>query len=242
MALAGPFDASLVEGLRVEIDKPSTTPVACRDLDCTVPHDVLAPTEGRDLPTFVLVPGGPVSFTERRYMEQLAAALARRGSVVFLSTYRGEATGSSSADSDIDVRCAVRVARAETADYGGDASNVVLVGHSFGSQLAIEIATTSDAETPDCLADGDGVPEAVVGLAGFYVPAPPSAGDDAPPLWLGGAEIDGYSVPGPALAAQLDEAGFTVEYQNFPDARHDDMVDPATPGLLDLIFEAATRP
>jgi len=229
-----------VSGLRTEVDMPITTTVSCGGLDCTVPIDVLAPAAGAQLPTFVLVPGGPQSFVNRRYMDVLAAALAREGGVVFLTSYRSESTGNTRALSGPDVRCAIRVARAQTMKYGGDPNNVILVGHSVGSQLALGIGTTPDGPTPDCLADGDGTPEAVVALAGFDQVAVPSSAGDAPPLWLGGAEIDGNSVAGPALAKRLADAGFTVEYQLFRNARHEDMVDPAYPGLLELVLKASS--
>ena len=220
---------------------PITTTVSCGGIDCIVPIDVLAPATGADLPTFVLVPGGPQSFSGRRYMDVLAAALARKGGVVFLTSYRSEATGDTRALSVPDVRCAIRVARAQTMKYGGDPNNVVLVGHSVGSELALGIATTTDNTTPDCLADGDGAPEAVVGLAGFdQVQVPPIAAD-APPVWLGGAEFDGLRSQHRPWSRDSPTPGSPSSTGSSRRPSMRTWSIPRTPGLVDLILKAAAR-
>lgn len=185
---AGSFPASLVEGLRTEADVPFTEVVACGGLDCTVPLDVLAPTEGEALPTIVLIPGGPVEFHWRRYLDMLAAELARRGAVVFLTTYRSSATGNEESDTLQDIRCSVRYARSVTGDYGGDAKRVVLIGHSIGSELVLQTAVTRETDTPGCVADGDAVPEAVVGLSEFDPTLSIEARSGPPMLLAGGSE------------------------------------------------------
>ena len=112
-----------------------------------MPLDVLAPEDGDALPTIVLLPGGPGAFEDRRYLETLAAELAQRGAVVFLATYRSEATGDTTDAGLSDVRCAIRVARSRTGEFGGDPDRLVLAGHSFGSSLALETAANAEAET-----------------------------------------------------------------------------------------------
>ena len=108
---AGAFPEELVAGLRTEADLPYTEPVPCGASECAVPLDVLAPEDGDALPTIVLLPGGPGAFVDRRYLETLAAELAQRGAVVFLATYRSEATGDTIDAGLSDVRCAIRFAR-----------------------------------------------------------------------------------------------------------------------------------
>ena len=162
----GPFAASIAEGLRTEVDVLYTDVVGCGGWgDCAVPLDILAPTGASGLPTVVLLHGGPSPFHERRYLDALAAETARRGAVVFLASYRSGATGGNPVtDSIEDVTCAVQYARSVTEQYGGDPARVVLVGHSYGSDMALSTALSAETETPDCLAEGDGRPEAAVGL------------------------------------------------------------------------------
>lgn len=235
---AGAFPADLVEGLRTEVDVSFTELVICGIHECAVPLDVLAPTDGAALPTIVVIPGGPPTFEQRRYMEQLAAELARQGAVVFLAVYRSPATGNRPSFSLPDVRCAVRYARSVTAEYGGDAQRVVLVGHSVGSGLALQTAVDPEADTPDCLADGDGIPESVVGLAGFRVSLN-GAANEGPPMLLAAGALDSASAGGPDLADALVAAGFDAEYREFEGVDHPGIVDPeASPATIDLIFEA----
>jgi acetyl esterase/lipase len=235
MRAAGPFPADLVAGLRTEVDLPYTEDVTCGTGTCAVPLDVLAPTAASGLPTMVLVMGGPAPFVERRYMEDLAAALASEGAVVYLIGYRSSATGNPNDDTTNDVRCAIRYARATAANYGGDPQQITLVGHSFGSDTVLGMAVTANDEAAGCLAGGDATPQMVVGLAGFHFAIP----DDAPPgprFRLGAASNDSYSAGGATAADQLAAAGFTVEFREFPQTQHPDVVDPATPGLVDYIF------
>ena len=235
---AGPFPAAIVEELVVEADIPFTATVQCGESECQVPLDALAP-DGSDLPpTFVLLPGGPVGFAGRRYMDEFAAAIAQREAIVFLASYRSRATGETEAESLLDIRCAVRFARQNTINYGGDPDNVVLVGHSFGSLLAIQMGVNNDSDTPDCLTGGDGVPEAVVGLSSFNASVTGDANSGPRMLLLGGS-LDPQSQPGAETAQNLVDAGFDAEYRELDGVTHESMVDPATPGVLDALINAA---
>jgi acetyl esterase/lipase len=241
---AGRFDLALVDGLRTTVDTPFTQVVDCAGRDCVVPLDVLAPITGEGLPTIVLLPGGPVTFEMRRYVDRLAAALARRGAVVFLTTYRSAVTGNAPELDDTlhDVRCSVRYARSVTDEYGGDPSKVFLVGHSVGSKLALQTAVSSESATPGCLADGDGVPEGVVGLAGFDVSLDDAA-DSGPPMLLVGVPDDPYGAGGAATAEQLRVEGFEAEYREFAETSHNELVDPKMkPEVVDVIFEVVSAP
>lgn len=238
---AGAFDTSLVAGLRTETDVPFTGAVPCGATECAVPLDVLAPEDGEGFPTIVLLPGGPGRFTERRYMEGLAAALAQRGAVVFLAAYRSSVTGNPESDGLVDVRCAVRYARSAASDYGGDPGRVLLVGHSYGSTLALQAAIDGDAETPACLADESAAADAVVGLAAFRVSVanPP---ETAPSLLLVSGSDDVAAADGESTAASLRDAGFQAEYVEVEGIDHLGIVDPdLSPSVLDLIFEASAR-
>jgi acetyl esterase/lipase len=242
---AGPFPASIAAGLRTEVDVLYTDVEGCGGWgDCTVPLDILAPTATAGLPTVVLLHGGPVPFHERRYLDVLAAGIARRGAVVFLASYRSGATGNPVTDSIEDVTCAVRYARSVTEQYGGDPSRVVLVGHSIGGDLALSTAVNAETETPDCLAEGDGRPEAAVALAAVAQAGLQAMLGDAsapgPPIFMaGGADDVVAATMGPAALEALKAAGFEAEFQEFPATSHESIVDPAeSPATLDLIFKA----
>lgn len=239
---AGAFPADLVEGLRTEVDVPFTQLVSCGAGECAVPLDILAPTDGAELPTIVVLPGGPPPFEHRRYMEQFAAELARRGAVVFLAVYRSPASGHPEGLRLPDVRCAVRYARSHTAEYGGDPQRVILVGHSVGSDLALQTAVDPEGDTPDCLAEGDGIPESVVGLSGFQGVVLDGAADEGPPMLLAwGTADEVYGEGGQELTDALIAAGFDAEYREFEGVDHPGIVDPeVTPGAVDLVFEAVT--
>ena len=112
-----------------------------------------------------------------------------------------------------------------TEQYGGDPARVVLVGHSYGSDLALSTAVSAETETPDCLVQGDGRPEAAVGLSGFQVMLD-AASAPGPPIFMAGGADDLVSVMGPASLEALKAAGFKAEFQEFPATSHESIVDP----------------
>lgn len=235
---AGPFAERLVAGLTTATDVPYTQALPCGAGECEVPLDVLAPERGEALPTIVLLPGGPAEPAERRYLAELAAAAAQRGAVVFLAGYRSEVTGDSMDESLHDVRCVIRFARSAAADYGGDPDRVVLVGHSYGSLLALQTAADGKAETPGCLADANGVPDAVVGMAGFGFALPEPIEAQPPILLISGSE-DAAAAGGEGSAQRLRDAGFEAEYVELEGIDHFEIVIPtAARTILDLIFGA----
>jgi len=233
----GAFPSDLVDGLRTEVDVLYTDVVECGATPCLPQGDVLAPADGAaDLPTVVLLNGGGKLFTERRYQAPLAVELANRGAVVFLIAYRGITTGSySDQDSWSDARCAIRYARAHTEEYGGDPSRVVVVGHSQGGLMGLDIAIHPEEEAEGCLADGSAIPDGVVALGS---PRPSLAGvaDSAPPMWLFSGSED--EIAGD-WAEGLRDRGFDAEGQVLPGVTHDEITDPvAAPEIVDLIVEA----
>jgi pimeloyl-ACP methyl ester carboxylesterase len=179
----GPFPDELVQGLRSDVDIAYTQATDCGGTPCTVPGDVLAPADWADLPTIVMLGGGSTPFADRRYQGALAAELAERGAVVFLMAYRSPVTGNYDSDSWNDLRCAVRYARAATEEYGGDPSRIVVVGHSQGGLMALDVAIQPEEQAEACLADGSGKPDAVVAL-GSPSPSFAGTGGAAPPMWL----------------------------------------------------------
>ncbi|HEX5040708.1 MAG TPA: alpha/beta hydrolase [Candidatus Limnocylindria bacterium] len=222
-------------GLRTDPDIAYTDVTDCGGQPCTVPGDVLAPEGADGLPTIVLLGGGSTPFAERRYQAPLAVALAQRGAVVFLMSYRSAVTGSYDSQTEEDVRCAVRYARANTRAYGGDPDRVILVGHSQGGHAALEVATEPEADVDACLADGSGKADAVIGL-GAPNPRSAEASGPAPPMWLFAGSEDLDTVP---MAQQMREQGYDAEGVVLPGVTHEGITDPAqAPEIVDLIFEA----
>jgi acetyl esterase/lipase len=234
-ALLGALPSDLVGDLRTRADIFYTDVVRCAGKPCRVPGDVIAPTSAATLPTVVLLNGGGKLFTERRYQLPLAVELAKRGAVVFLIAYRGITTLNSDQDSVSDARCAIRYARAQTADYGGDPSRVVVVGHSQGGFLGIEIAIHAEEDADACLADGSAIPDGVIGL-GAPRPDLYQAAASAPPIWLFSGSKDR---PAEAYGQALRSAGFDATVRILPGVTHDEITDPvATAEVVDLIVEA----
>ena len=237
--LLGAFPSDEVDSLVTDPDVYYTDVVECGgSTPCRVPLDVLAPSGAEDLPTVVLFNGGGKLFPERRYQAPLAAALAERGAVVFLTAYRGITTMNSDRDSISDARCAIRYARAHTAEYGGDPDRLLVVGHSQGGFLGVDIATHSEEEAAGCLADGSAVPDGVVGLGS---PRPSLYGltDSGLPIWLYSGSED--TVGHADLYSQiLRDAGFDAIGEVFEGVTHDEITDPAAvPDIVDRVMEAA---
>ena len=234
----GAFPSDLVDGLRTEVDVAYTDVVQCGATPCLPQADVLAPADGANLPTVVLLNGGGKLFTERRYQAPLAAELAKRGAVVFLIAYRGFSTDSYvEQDSWSDARCAIRYARAHTQGYGGDPSRVVVIGHSQGGLMGLDIAIHPEEEAEECLADGSAIPDGVIAL-GAPRPSLYGAADSAPPLWLFSGSEDTVSGE---WADGLRDRGFDAEEQVLPGVDHDGITDPAlAPEIVDLIWDAVS--
>jgi dienelactone hydrolase len=234
-ALLGPFPADAVDGLRTEPDIVYTDDVDCGGPLCRVPGDVLAPADASDAPTVVMLGGGATPFAERRYQQDLAVALSERGAVVFLLSYRSAATGNYDSDSFNDARCAVNFARATAAEYGGDPARVVVVGHSMGGMLGLDIATQPEEDGEGCLADGSGKPDGVIGL-GAPRPRSMATADDAAPLWLFAGDADGDAE---GSAQRLRDEGYDAEAVELPGVTHEGITDPAAaPEIVDLIMDA----
>ena len=131
----------------------------------------------------------------------------------------------------------IRYARSRTGEFGGDPDRLVLVGHSFGSHLALGTAANADADTPGCLADAPGIPDAAVGLAGFLFAVDDPVDADLRFLLMSGSD-DPAAATGEASAEELRLAGFEAEYVELEGIDHFEIVDPGvTPEVVDMILE-----
>lgn len=126
-------------------------------------------------PTVVLVHG---CCGDRADLGKLAEALAESGAVVLNADWAGIDADARFPRAYEDVACAVRFAHARAAVLGGDPARVVLVGWSDGALVASVVAAGGDTfDARRCrYPDASALPDAVVGIAGFYgwpVPVPP---------------------------------------------------------------------
>lgn len=132
-------------------------------------------------PTVVMLHGGDSDAAE---MAGLAQAVAERGAVVYVPTYpesgwptlQQVGAGESKPDRALgDIACAVRTARTDAADSGGDPDRLVVVGFSRGAQIGAVVSLAGDdpavtgASSGTCLGSkASAVPQAFVGLDGPY--------------------------------------------------------------------------
>ncbi|MFN8518092.1 MAG: alpha/beta fold hydrolase [Chloroflexota bacterium] len=115
---------------------------------CVNRADVYYPSNHGPWPVIVTIHGRPRT---QRDMAEVARALAAKGAVVYNVDYRGvrPAYTKGFPESITDVACAVRWARSTARRYGGDPSDVVLVGHSQGGYVGAMAALVGDTFKSD---------------------------------------------------------------------------------------------
>jgi acetyl esterase/lipase len=155
-----------------------------RITECMQFVDVFAPAAGGPYPVAVMIHGRP---RKPKDMEPLAQVVAAQGAVVFNVDYRGvrPVVQQGWPEAPEDVACAMRFARATAAQYGGDPSTLVLVGHSYGGYLGPLIALGGDEFDGQCLYGADemsALPTGFVGIAGNYI----VEGESIWETWYGG--------------------------------------------------------
>ncbi|MFZ0492210.1 MAG: alpha/beta hydrolase [Acidimicrobiia bacterium] len=147
---------------------PTTTTIAAARhvaFTSTLSLDVYGSTG----PTVVLFHGGGWISGTPDDIAPLARTIADSGTVVFNAPYRLLLDGGGFPMTFEDAACAVRFAAAHSAEYGGDPSQLVVVGYSAGAQIAALVALAADTFDGDCLVEmNDTLPTRMVGLAGPY--------------------------------------------------------------------------
>jgi acetyl esterase/lipase len=119
-------------------------------------------------PLIVLVPGGGWVSADPSGLVPLADSMARDGAVVVNLTYRTSVDGVYFPKPVSDVACGVASAVAEATRRVGQPSEVTVVGHSAGAQMAALVALAPDEfADPGCSAPAV-APDRLVGLAGPY--------------------------------------------------------------------------
>jgi len=207
--------------------------------------DVYAPTQGERLPVLVFIYGGSWNSGSKNDYAFAGAALAAQGFVSVVPDYRlvPEVRFPNFID---DCAAAVRWCVEHVAEYGGDPSRIVLVGHSAGAyttlMLALDAHYLRDAGVEMSALRG------AIGLAGPYdfLPLDTSATReafgqapdlqltqpvhfaraDAPPLLL--LWGDGDTTVGPRSLRSLENAvrsaGGPVESKIYPGVNHVDIM------------------
>jgi acetyl esterase/lipase len=133
--------------------------------------DVFSPLLHEDWPIVVILHGGQVG---KNSVRSLGIALAEQGVVVFTPEYQSYTPSADQIPDQIrtsieDPACAVRFARAHGSEFGGDPSQIILVGHSSGGAFGAVISLVGDQFHGDCLIhEGSAIPNVFIGLDGAY--------------------------------------------------------------------------
>lgn len=207
--------------------------------------DVYAPEDARGLPVIIFIYGGSWSSGSKDEYAFVGAAFAARGFVTVVPDYR-LVPDVRFPDFVTDCAQATRWVMDHVGEYGGDASRIVLVGHSAGAynamMLGLDAHYLRDAGVDAARIRG------VAGLAGPYDFLPfdvdatrnafgqaPDAAltqplhfarNDAPPLLLLWGEADttvgARSLRG--LSAAMQHVGGRVETKTYPGVNHVDVM------------------
>ena len=248
---------------------PTPIPLALNE-DLDVPYtseralDVFAPQQPGKWPVVIFLHGGGLN---KGSVKGVSRVIAGRGAVVFAPTWRSsESTVLDEQSQPVgynDAACAVRFARANAADYRGDPSRIVLIGHSAGGAAGATIALAGDDFYGDCLVqEGSALPDAFVGLDGAYeLPKYTSESTIKKTSAEAWAAVNPYTyinrqpirqgvefyintgleqelvADGTRLAQALQAAGYTVKYREFPGTDHMSMAS-SRPDLMLVVMDA----
>lgn len=230
--------------------------------------DVYVPSTPGPLPVVVLLHG---SGDLKEFLSDFSVAIAQAGAVVFTPQWHSNAPPASlntppDARGFEEVACAIRFARAKAAEYGGNPSRLIVVGHSIGGGAGALIALAGDEFKGDCLVnDPSAYPDALVGLDGAYdvlsfFPADalqawpkefaritPFAYLDRRPIRakikfdIVVGEFEDAVQQGKRFHDGLKAAGYGSTYTQFPGVGHGGMVDPQHKGIRGIIANAMRR-
>ncbi len=149
----------------------TTTTVVAMSFDPAAGADVFPPAAGRagsaPIPLVVLVPGGGWVEADPSGLIPLARELSDRGAYVVTVTYRTAGQEAYFPTPVHDIACGVAFAAASAADAGFQPSELIIVGHSSGAQLATVLALSDIGNEVGCEADYP-APDRLIGLAGPY--------------------------------------------------------------------------
>ena len=115
--------------------------------------DILVPEPVRKRTVVVYVPGGGFVVAAKESALNLRTYIAESGFAVASVQYRTTRDGANYRDGVEDIKAAIRYLRANAAQYGIDASAVVVWGESAGGYLAAMVGVTNHDSTFDAGAD-----------------------------------------------------------------------------------------
>jgi pectinesterase len=145
----------------------------CGAGQCELKLDLVRPDDATtDLPVVILLPGSPGGPGHRSYLTAFQRQLAKTGVLVANADYRGGDHDGQFPVLIDDAACAVRFVRSVAAEYGGDPSRLVLVGHSLGGYVALMEALGASANSDGCLASESADVSAIVAYEGELGPSP----------------------------------------------------------------------
>lgn len=133
-------------------------------------------SDGEPAPVVIMLHG---TLGDRTRMEPLAAAVAERGALVVVPSWPVIDQVAPFPESEGDepyrqqseaVICALRDVKQSAAEFGGDPSNVTLLGHSGGGMIGARVAIVEEPPWPgiDCDIEVDHRPDRFIGMAGDY--------------------------------------------------------------------------
>jgi virginiamycin B lyase len=215
---------------------------------CTFRTDVYSTAGADSEPIIILAHGGPCVPGCPEYLAQQASALSLEGTVVFNVDYRQEKLRGKIVTNNAsyhDLACAIRFARANATQYGGDPERVTLVGQSFGSIIGPTVALGGNDFKGGCLAKGRGAPDAFVGLSGAPAPGTSSYIGRNPYLafrYIAGSADSLDFDKMRAFVRDLRKAGYDATYTLVEGAGHNDLFTPgsASPAFR-IILDVARR-
>jgi acetyl esterase/lipase/streptogramin lyase len=204
-----------------------------------LPFDVYVPPDDPNAPIVLLVPGGPLPFENRHYLGSVAARLASDGLVAATMDYRSSATGDPVGAALEDVACAIGALRDVRARRAPTPTQpVVVAGHSFGSDLALQAALASD-DAVSCQGHPHR-PDAVVAVAGWVANVPNEPTVRRPIHLVTGDQDSAASTIG-RVGDSLREAGYDVTVTILPGADHGSVLDIRRGNRTIAIIEEAAR-
>jgi acetyl esterase len=139
--------ASFIETSEVDHLKVIQDVVYAKPGKKTLKYDVFSPKGARNLPIIVIIHGGGWASNDENIMRGMARELTKKGNYVVCSIdYRwsqkldGDQTNNTMADLMEDVYGAIAHIMEHAAEYGGDASTILLTGDSAGGHLSAACA------------------------------------------------------------------------------------------------------
>lgn len=164
----------------------------------------------------------------------MAAELARHGVVVFAPNYRSTEPEYVEQDAECGYRYAMTIAE----DYGGDSTNPIFVGHSFGAEAVLYGGLGEDIYGPEgtyelCYS-GTPLPDLIVPIAGCYYEFEGNefefetstfSNEDARIVMVAGSDDDVCEAWQSQNAAEaLQVVGYDTDLVEVPDGNHANVV------------------